>query len=178
MSSAKTGAPDRPADCLQVCPFLGELVGGLFEIIHEPVKHVLETRHALLDHPDCSYTYKQKRRARIGKLLQPNSHYETCFECKNHIFKELHFVWFRTNCCELAGSLPPALQKLVSVYNKRAPAIKTPFVLTLFLVEKYNDFKSLDSWSVVQDMCKWAYIEKVQAQYTISEEAGGSNSAQ
>ena len=161
----KTPNPNS-LNCYFRCPHYSNYVNGLFEIIHEPLGHLLETEIPLQRHLACLQAYRQRRKSRIAYLLQPNLHLNSCLLCKNYVYKELYYVWGQVSCCELNSCLPQPVRRLLKKYKESTQfIIPNSFVFTLFLIEKYNDVRNLDTSMIVYDMCKESYIEKVKQAY-------------
>ena len=154
-------------NCGPYCPQYVDHISTLFDLIHAPTIHIIETGYSLSAHPICMQAYRQQRRSRVRYLLQQNLHLNRCLLCKNHIHKELLFLWFQATHCELLHSLPPPLQILLRTYFYKAPYIPVNFVLTMFLIEHYNNFRNLDISFIVYGMTRPEYIDKVRSHFTI-----------
>ena len=147
------------------CPIYIQYIESFFELIYSPICHLIETEVTIRHHTTCLQIYRQKRRSRVNYLLQPNLHFKTCKTCKEYVYKELLIIWFKCCCCELRQILPTPLIRLINTYHIEIPHIPSFFILTVFLVEKFNDERDLDISIIVYDMCKKSYIEKVKSYF-------------
>ena len=147
------------------CSVFIQYIESFFDLIYRPVTHLIEAGTTIRQHPTCLEIYRQKRKSRVNYLLQPNLHFRYCNACKEYVHKELFLVWFQADCCELQEILPDPLLRLLNKYSVEIPQIRPFFILTLFLVEKYNDNRDLDISIIAYDMGKKSYIEKVKSYF-------------